>query len=436
MNIPTAWLSVPAVSGERDCPAYATGKIIGADAARACACLGVVAAHLRGVVAAASWPAPLEQLVQFGDYGKFGVAIFFVLSGFLLGLPFWRSIDTRGELPSLRTYFLRRAARIIPAAWLCLITSFVLGSWFLDHPPMGHAAIRLLAGMLFVSDWHWLTLYPVDVNGPLWSLSFEVSSYVMMAIAFAALHRLLGAALAGWRGRAAWMIVIVFALLTHGLFSIVFAHDVAPNGIDQEFEGAWEWFPQYNPFGFFAIFAVGTLASGLKSLVSKRTSAKSHANVFGALIGAFAVTLLTLQLLSALGVMSPPFAFPTLPFATSAALLLASTFPLQRLLDNRFVSLIAAISFGIYVWHVPVITVMNRVVPLDVEAHGRALTVSLSALAGTLMIAYVSYRWFELPIINWARHLELSRELGASSKHAPNGKGRTSSDHLRECSGS
>ncbi len=51
---------------------------------------------------------------------KGGVALFFVISGLVLYLPFARAIAHCAELPSWRDYARRRFLRIIPAYWLTL----------------------------------------------------------------------------------------------------------------------------------------------------------------------------------------------------------------------------------------------------------------------------------------------------------------------------
>jgi peptidoglycan/LPS O-acetylase OafA/YrhL len=56
-----------------------------------------------------------------------GVAIFFVLSGFLIYRPFARAhLDGTGATP-LRTYLRRRVVRIVPAYWLALSVFWALG---------------------------------------------------------------------------------------------------------------------------------------------------------------------------------------------------------------------------------------------------------------------------------------------------------------------
>src|SRR6186713_1297834 len=95
-------------------------RLLGADFVRAAACLTVLFHHLAQRM---SWDAKLgfmEWFRVFANMGTFGVAMFFVLSGFLLARPFWQALDSGDLLPSLRIYALRRAARIVPGFWLAL----------------------------------------------------------------------------------------------------------------------------------------------------------------------------------------------------------------------------------------------------------------------------------------------------------------------------
>src|SRR5438045_857848 len=55
-----------------------------------------------------------------------GVAIFFALSGQLLSLPFWRSIFDGTKWPDFNRYLWRRACRIVPAYYACLIFVYLL----------------------------------------------------------------------------------------------------------------------------------------------------------------------------------------------------------------------------------------------------------------------------------------------------------------------
>src|SRR5215213_1309733 len=65
----------------------------------------------------------LERLLARFDAG---VAIFFVLSGLLLSLPFWRAILRQGPDPDVRQYFWRRLCRILPAYYAVLTAVYII----------------------------------------------------------------------------------------------------------------------------------------------------------------------------------------------------------------------------------------------------------------------------------------------------------------------
>src|SRR5437773_2668422 len=89
------------------------------DGFRAIAMLGVVAYHV-GIPGFAG--------------GYYGVDIFFVISGFLITSLLWQEIVATGQL-SFRTFYARRARRILPAMMLVVLVTLMLGSALLS--PLG-----------------------------------------------------------------------------------------------------------------------------------------------------------------------------------------------------------------------------------------------------------------------------------------------------------
>src|SRR5947209_1595085 len=53
-------------------------------------------------------PVPPDTLTRVLDAGSYGVQLFFVISGFVLGLPFAVHYLKGGHRPELRKYYLRR----------------------------------------------------------------------------------------------------------------------------------------------------------------------------------------------------------------------------------------------------------------------------------------------------------------------------------------
>ncbi len=61
------------------------------------------------------------------NYGRTGVHLFFVLSGFLLFLPYARWLFGMGQRPSAQLFYKRRVLRIGPAYWACLAILLLAG---------------------------------------------------------------------------------------------------------------------------------------------------------------------------------------------------------------------------------------------------------------------------------------------------------------------
>jgi peptidoglycan/LPS O-acetylase OafA/YrhL len=108
-------------------------------------------------------------------WGGHGVTLFFVLSGFLITSNLMRELRESGNI-SLRAFYVRRFFRLMPAAWLYLLTvTSLVSSQYRNLP--GHAQ-SLLGAIFFFRNY-------VDVNihfwltGHFWSLSIEEQFYLL-----------------------------------------------------------------------------------------------------------------------------------------------------------------------------------------------------------------------------------------------------------------
>jgi peptidoglycan/LPS O-acetylase OafA/YrhL len=386
-------------------------RLLGADFLRAAACLMVLLHHLAFRMDMRNVPDAAEPVMQFLVMGSFGVSIFFVLSGFLLARPFWQALDRGEPMPSLRIYALRRAARILPGFWLALIVSLVCSIAISGSPLDGEHVIRFLAGFFLVSDWHWLTLFPVDNNGPLWSIGFEVTSYLLLPFCLALLF---GIRLRGWGARLAWVGVIAAVLALHWFVVQWAPIDEVERGWDHGLVGgAKAWMPRFNPIGFFAIFALGALAAGLQV----RLAGLRHwvFDILGLLAIAAIAWLMVAHmggLTEGFGFLGIPYGYPWMPLAAGLALVaLPASVLAGRLLDNRVSRFIAQISFGIYIWHFLIIGLMARLLPPSFQTGGEQgwsiwLWSSAIAIVASVAVATLSFHLLEQPMVRWARGLE------------------------------
>lgn len=110
-------------------------------------------------------------------YATAGVRLFFIISGYLITTLMLREIERNGSL-SIRNFYIRRAWRILPAAYVYL----AIVTW-IEHPQLSWTQIGLA--------WGYLTSYapafgptPWDLSH-LWSLSVEEQFYFVWPLVVA-----------------------------------------------------------------------------------------------------------------------------------------------------------------------------------------------------------------------------------------------------------
>lgn len=385
-------------------------RLAGADFVRALACLMVVAHHVAQRIAPEALP-PEGMWAALGfTMGAFGVAAFFVLSGYLLARPFWLALDKSERMPSLRTYALRRAARILPGFWLALTVTFLLSFTVLRFPFDGILVLRYLAGMFLVSGFHWLTWFPVEFNGPLWSLGAEIISYAALPLCLVLLFRL---PFRGWGARLVWL-AIVAAIVGLQFLALAFLQP-------DEFQRGWEfgtvggakfWWPSYSPFGFFAIFAIGALAAGVQVMVARLRSGWFDLLALAGLALAIGTMAVFFPVAEGYGVANIPYGFPWFPLGVALILIgTPSSAALFRLTELAPIAYVARVSFGVYVWHFLLMEIVRvlwqpRYVYWGMTNVSAWAWISFAIVVLSFFIATLSYALLEEPVIRWARGLE------------------------------
>lgn len=379
----------------------------GFDGVRALACLMVVFHHLWQRFDSSNAAQPVRDLDAFLEQGSTGVSAFFVLSGALLSIPFWRNYLAHVPLPDMPEFVRRRAARIVPGFYASLLVCFTLSLIFV--PDVQQPWLRLLSGLTFTSPLHYVTFFPVELNGPLWSIGFEVICYGLMPLGM----WLLFAQFARRGFKFAflfWIGALLLALLANQLIRT----GLVPDDVNRGWEygligGAKFWMPNYNPIGMFAHYLLGVLAAGL--IVDRQRQQRQVSLSFDALaLLALAGVLVILWLGRgadeyALSFQSLPYRFPWFPTAI-AVLLVALPFSvtLGRVFDNPLTRWTAKISFGLYIWHYPILELMRLLLDKDFRYAGitdpvRFLWLSAVALGLAYGVAALSYRLIEAPFL-------------------------------------
>lgn len=108
--------------------------------------------------------------------GDRGVRLFFVISGFVLGLGFARQHLQMGKRINLKKYFLRRVTRLEPPyifnLVFCALVAFVY-----YHQSARYMVPHLLASVFYLHNMAYRT--PSVINGVTWSLEVEIQFYIL-----------------------------------------------------------------------------------------------------------------------------------------------------------------------------------------------------------------------------------------------------------------
>ena len=170
-------------------PIRRRARIIGLDGVRGLLCMSIAITHVTGYYSKQT--ADVWKTNVFG----FSLVYFFVLSGFLLFLPYVRNVvaeRSSARMPNTRDYAVHRLARIMPAYLaIFLIVNFVLRLSYIDNAALmpddartGIGAItdpgELLANLALVQ-----TYFPSYIQtgiGPSWSLTLEYAFYLSLPL--------------------------------------------------------------------------------------------------------------------------------------------------------------------------------------------------------------------------------------------------------------
>jgi peptidoglycan/LPS O-acetylase OafA/YrhL len=159
------------------------------DGVRALAAMTVIAYHLCMSILIID-PGALPPVIvrHIAALDRFGVAIFFMLSGFLLYRPYVLAQLRGRPAPRPIDFWIRRGARIMPGYWFALAGAMVLGVAVFTRPSAGDylTAVALLQNY---------RAYGVLSFGLVvaWTLVIEVAFYALMP-GFAAISARLGRA--------------------------------------------------------------------------------------------------------------------------------------------------------------------------------------------------------------------------------------------------
>ena len=148
------------------------------DGVRGVAVLMVIVFHVNRVTGDNLWNQAANPLASsISTAGGIGVTLFFVLSGFLLFMPFAKAILYKTNWPLVRVFYVRRVLRILPAYYVSLFLLILF-----EYPEYLHRDhLKSLALFLtFFMDSTRATFR--QINGPYWTLATEWQFYMLLPL--------------------------------------------------------------------------------------------------------------------------------------------------------------------------------------------------------------------------------------------------------------
>jgi peptidoglycan/LPS O-acetylase OafA/YrhL len=381
-------------------------RLVGIEGLRGLAATGVLIMHTRSLLSTHEGAGPFYAAAGLGSYG---LTLFFVLSGFLLYLPFATSILGSGPRPGISRYFRNRILRIYPAYIVIFLTvALVFGLANKVTPGMDAslAVGRITDPLTWASNVLLIGSYiPETIQtglGVSWSLTAEIAFYLILPALF-----LGGCVLV--RRRIPRLIAAsapVIVMIALGVSGAIFAA-LAQQGLSETELHQWSWgrtwtavfdrsiVSQADLFGYGMAVALvlaqlrrlGVVVAPLKKvlLVGIAVAAACAGFWFGGpvttnLIGVAAAILVLVVVL--------PGPNPGTP-ANSVA----------RFFDLLPLRYLGLISYSSYLWHIPVIWWLYERRLYDPATLQGFFVSTLVVFAVTTVLATITYYTVERPAL-------------------------------------
>ena len=356
---------------ERNLPAH----VVGLDGVRGVAVLLVFISHFHWILSPDPFltkVTPWHFINRTFEAGFMGVDIFFVLSGFLITSLLMKDRSTN-QKNLFKRFYRRRALRLLPALYALLIADFFVSRW--ENFPGDIQWRTTWHAVLFLNNWNIVNNFGEAQNdlGHLWSLGIEEQFYLIWPLTIWLLAKLkipskmmipliLFASLVVmvhrtslWNDGTSWIILYIRtdtrldSLLIGAMFAYVYRHFQVPSKI---------------------LNSVATL-SFLGLVYIKYVLDKSPF--------IFEMGWTIIALLAGFIILS----------------VAEGVFFIQKVFTWRPLTMIGKVSYGLYLWHMPIFVLFGR----HVTSGSRPLRLLIGIILASVVTS-LSWFFIEKPFLN------------------------------------
>ena len=359
------------------------------DALRGWAILLVFFFHAWGISGGSTGSEP-SLWFSYVAAGRTGVTLFFVISGFLLSIPWLRALRSSDvAMPSLKNYYAARVLRIVPLYYLAVFMACVVyGYW--------NAGFKA-----FTFQFIGFEIFPFSVVW--WTLVTEVQFYLVLPL-------LIWLLASSGKSR-------LFLLLVLILWGGVYITQVLNNPSGEKIGS---YLLTKSLFGRLPAFLLGMLAAwaflGVRALPIFQAN---WVRVLGAVIILLALFLngVVLRHTVLLGEWKSEsnwhehHIYEAILWSV-VLLVLVLTRPLfYRVIANSVLAVVGKLSYSLYLWHVPILFYViyptKERIGVGFSESVLAYLLAFAALLLSLMASLLTYRFIELPGLNVKRRLAI-----------------------------
>jgi peptidoglycan/LPS O-acetylase OafA/YrhL len=312
--------------------------------------------------------------------GKFGVMLFFSLSGFLITYLLIKEKEVTGSI-NIKAFYLRRILRIWPLYILIVLMAF----FFFHYIPLfdlnngvksiffDNLGLKLLFYLVMLPNLVLIVFGGIPYASQTWSIGSEEQFYVI------------------WPVILKWMRITIISLLCIILFYHIFLY-------------FFQNYVRSNIYREYCIALIQTVPIDLMALGGIVAVIVYHKNyAFQILDRIFnqmwfrGILIVVLFFLMLTGYRFPQFNYLFYGVIMSALIFLLTRGNSYKILESRWLTFGGKISYGIYMWHAPIVTMVLKFLML-LGIQSKILSYPLILLV-TIFTAWLSFRFLETPFL-------------------------------------